>query len=166
MNLKEKSLFNGKINSENSDKNINTSKIENDINVSNKENSEIINIENMQPIKENNDEINILEENAICNISDVQKFEEFSKENDDTKGCKIADSNEIENDIIKDEIADYTCNNQMNYVENNEDIDKEFSKLDLENITYEAILKNLIKVSVYNKFRNYKKGDNIYEKIN
>ena len=117
---------------ENSDKNINTSKIENDINVSNKENSEIINIENMQPIKENNDETNILEENSICNISDVQKFEEFSKENDDTKGCKIADSNEIENDIIKDEIADDTCNNQMNYVENNEDIDKEFSKLDLE----------------------------------
>ena len=117
---------------ENSDKNINTSKIENDINVSNKENSEIINIENMQQIEENNDETNILEENSICNISDVQKFEEFSKENDDTKGCKIADSNEIENDIIKDEIADDTCNNQMNYLENNEDIDKEFSKLDLE----------------------------------
>mgnify|MGYP004571082129 FL=1 len=117
---------------ENSDKNINTSKIENDINVSNKENSEIINIENMQQIEGNNDETNILEENSICNISDVQKFEEFSKENDDTKGCKIADSNEIENDIIKDEIADDTCNNQMNYLENNEDIDKEFSKLDLE----------------------------------
>ena len=119
-------------NIENSDKNINTSKIENDINVSNKENSEIINIENMQQIEGNNDETNILEENSICNISDVQKFEEFSKENDDTKGCKIADSNEIENDIIKDEIADDTCNNQMNYLENNEDIDKEFSKLDLE----------------------------------
>lgn len=117
---------------ENSDKNINTSKIENDINVSNKENSEIINIENMQQIEGNNDETNILEENSICNISDVQKFEEFSKENDDTKGCKIADSSEIENDIIKDEIADDTCNNQMNYLENNEDIDKEFSKLDLE----------------------------------
>lgn len=117
---------------ENSDKNINTFKIENDINVSNKKSSEIINIENMQPIKENNDETNILEENSICNTSDVKKFEEFSKENDDTRGCKITDSNEIENDIIKDKMEEDICNNQMNYVENNDDIDKEFSKLDLE----------------------------------
>ena len=117
---------------ENSEEDVNTSKIENNINVSNKENSEIINTENMQQIEENNDKINILEENSICNISDVQKFEEFSKENDDTKDCKIVDSIEIENDIIKDEMADDTCNTQMNYVENNEDIDKEFSKLDLE----------------------------------
>ena len=117
---------------ENSEEDVNKSKIENNINVSNKENSEIINTENMQQIEENNDKINILEENSICNISDVQKFEEFSKENDDTKDCKIVDSIEIENDIIKDEMADDTCNTQMNYVENNEDIDKEFSKLDLE----------------------------------
>lgn len=117
---------------ENSEEDVNTSKIENNINVSNKENSEIINTENMQQIEENNDKINILEENSICNISDVQKFEEFSKENDDTKDCKIVDSIEIENDIIKDEMVDDTCNTQMNYVENNEDIDKEFSKLDLE----------------------------------
>ena len=138
----------------NSDEDINTSKIENNINIINKENSEI---KNMQQIEENNEDIDKefskldLEKNEINNkefedINVLSKFDELlnkSKENNNIKENALSDlirKNIKETDSLIDKVMKKSsCNTDENVVytniitaDNKENIVKNIDEIDKE----------------------------------